>query len=85
MLHAVETRWKSCQLVASQAMERGMDWEEAKSKSAKALVVGEDLSTFSVGELDARVAALEAELTRIRREIDSKRARSAAAADLFKR
>ena len=62
-----------------------MDWDDAKPKSAKALVVGEDLGTLSLGELEARVAALDAELARVRREIEAKRARSAAAADLFKR
>ena len=61
-----------------------MDWDD-KPKPAKALTVGEDLSTISVGELKARITALEAEIQRVQAEIATKKARASAAADLFKR
>ncbi len=61
-----------------------MDWDD-KPKPAKALTVGEDLSTISVGELEARITALEAEIQRVQAEIATKKARASAAADLFKR
>ena len=62
-----------------------MDWDDIKPKPAKALAAGEDLSTHSIGELEARIAALEAEIQRTRGEIATKKARASAAADLFKR
>lgn len=62
-----------------------MDWDDIKPKPAKALLVGEDLSTISVAELEARIAALEIEIQRVKAEIATKKARASAAADLFKR
>jgi uncharacterized small protein (DUF1192 family) len=63
-----------------------MDWDEAKAKQpVKSISVGDDLSALSVVELDQRIAALEAEIGRIRTERASKLARNAAADQLFKR
>ena len=62
-----------------------MDWDDITPKPAKALIIGEDLSTISVAELEARIAALDAEKQRVLVEIATKRARASAAADLFKR
>jgi uncharacterized small protein (DUF1192 family) len=62
-----------------------MDWDEARQKSVKGIQVGENLETLSMGELEARVAAFEAEIVRVRAEITRKKAHEAAAASLFKR
>ena len=62
-----------------------MDWDDIKPKPAKMPTVGEDLATLSIGELESRIVALETEVLRIRVEIATKKARAAAAADLFKR
>jgi len=62
-----------------------MDWDEARQKSAKGIQVGENLETLSMSELEARVAAFEAEIVRLRAEITRKKAHEAAAASLFKR
>ncbi len=61
-----------------------MDWDEARAKPQRILVVGEDLKTHSVAELEDRIATLEAEIARARAEITTKKAHSAAAASLFK-
>ena len=62
-----------------------MDWDDIKPKPTKALAVGEDLSTHSIGELEARIVALEAEIQRTQGEIATKKARASTAVDLFKR
>lgn len=62
-----------------------MDWDEAKQKMAKGAQVGENLDTLSIGDLEARIAAFEAEIVRVRGEITRKKAYEAAAASLFKR
>jgi len=63
-----------------------MDWDEVRPVTRTSVVtIGEDLSTLSVGELEARVAALEAEILRVKTEIAAKRAHESAAAQLFKR
>ncbi len=62
-----------------------MDWDDLKPIPPKAAVIGEDLKTFSVGDLEARVAALKAETERVERELVAKKTYEAAAADLFKR
>ena len=62
-----------------------MDWDDIKPKPAKVITIGEDLATLSIGELEARIVALEGEVQRIRTEVATKQARAAAAADLFKR
>lgn len=62
-----------------------MDWDEPKPKAAKAITVGEDLKTLSIAELGERIAALAAEIERIKTELQAKQAHEAAAAALFKR
>lgn len=61
-----------------------MDWDEPKAKPSKTLIIGEDLSSQSIGELEARIAALTAEIERVKGEIGRKKAHSAAAASIFK-
>lgn len=57
-----------------------MDWDEVRPK-AVGLVIGE---TLSVGELEARIEALKAEIERVNGELARKRAHEAAASALFK-
>jgi len=59
-----------------------MDWDEASRQTAPGLV--EDLSSLSIAELEARIAAMEAEIVRIREELEAKRAHERAASALFK-
>jgi uncharacterized small protein (DUF1192 family) len=61
-----------------------MDWDEAQAKGKNEVIVGETLSRMSIGEPEARVAALEAEITRTNAEIEKKKAHSAAAGAIFK-
>lgn len=62
-----------------------MDWDEVRPKPAAGITVGETLETLSIAELEARVAALQAEIERVEGEIARKRAHEAAAGQLFKR
>jgi uncharacterized small protein (DUF1192 family) len=62
-----------------------MDWDDLKPKKPKAIEVGEVLATHSIGELEARIAALTAEIERTRRELETRRATQAAAESIFKR
>ena len=54
-------------------------------KKAPEIVLGEDLSTMSEHELDARIAALESEIARCRDGIAARRATKSAADTFFKR
>ncbi|MFV0298873.1 MAG: DUF1192 domain-containing protein [Hyphomicrobiaceae bacterium] len=62
-----------------------MDWDEPQKRPSREILVGEDLKTLSVTELEARVAALGAEIDRIKQEITSKRSHTSAADALFKK
>ncbi len=62
-----------------------MDWDDLKPTPPKVATVGEDLKNFSVGDLEARIVSLKAEIERVERELMAKKAYEAAAADLFKR
>jgi uncharacterized small protein (DUF1192 family) len=62
-----------------------MDWDEVLPKPVKAITVGDDLRVLSVGELEARIVALEQEIVRVRDELQAKRAHEQAASALFKR
>ncbi|NJO23594.1 MAG: DUF1192 domain-containing protein [Sphingomonadales bacterium] len=62
-----------------------MDWDDLKPTPPKVATVGEDLKNFSVGDLEARIVSLKAEIERVERELVTKKAYEAAAADLFKR
>jgi len=54
-------------------------------KKAPDIVLGEDLSAMSVHELEARIAALETEISRGREAIVARRATKSAADSVFKR
>ena len=63
-----------------------MDWDDIAPKKPKiTAAVGDSLSTLSVAELEARIAAFEAEIARVKAELDSKRRHEEAANALFKR
>ena len=62
-----------------------MDWDDLKPKPPKLATLGENLEAFSVAELQARIAALEAEMRRVEAELAARKAHEAAAAQLFKR
>jgi len=47
-------------------------------------VIGCDLSNLAVAELEERIGALQAEITRTQAEIDKKKAMAAAASAFFK-
>ncbi len=53
-------------------------------KKATEIVLGEDLSTMSAHELEARIASLENEIARCREAIGSRHATKAAADKFFK-
>lgn len=61
-----------------------MDWDEVRPKPKAEIVVGEKLESFSVDELTHRIAALEAEIARVKAELEVKRGRVAAAQSLFR-
>jgi uncharacterized small protein (DUF1192 family) len=60
-----------------------MDMEDMPKPKAK-MVIGEDLDSVSVAELEHRILLLEAEIFRVREEIAKKQAGKAAAASFFK-
>lgn len=63
-----------------------MDWEEITPEKPKAgAAVGENLATLSVAELEARIAAFEQEIERIKSELTAKRRHEDAANALFKK
>lgn len=63
-----------------------MDWDDIVPKTAKGmqLAVGDNLETLSVAELEQQIVTLEAEIARVRDELDKKRRHEAAASALFK-
>ena len=62
-----------------------MDWDDQRPAPSKAIGIGDNLETPSVGELEQRIAALTAELDRVKAELAKNRAHEAAASALFKR
>jgi uncharacterized small protein (DUF1192 family) len=62
-----------------------MDWEDIKPKAPAGILVGENLSTLSVAELEARIVALEREIERVKEELEAKRRHEDAASAMFKR
>jgi uncharacterized small protein (DUF1192 family) len=62
-----------------------MNWDDEQPRPAKGASIGDNLETLSVAELEARIAALAAEIERVQAELDRKRAHESAAAALFKR
>lgn len=61
-----------------------MDWDDLAPRKAAAVVIGEPLTSLSVDELRARIAILEAEIGRVKAEMDRKSAMQAAARAAFK-
>lgn len=60
-------------------------FEDPPVARPKAHVIGEDLSTLSLEEIDERVAVLEAEILRLKQAHAAKSASRVAAAAFFKR
>ena len=62
-----------------------MDWDDVMKPKAKAgAALGDNLETLSVGELQARIAALQDEIARVERELTRKQQQKSAADALFK-
>ncbi len=61
-----------------------MDWDEAQARSESVIALGQSLEDLSVAELEARLAALARETTRVNAELEIKKAQAAAAEALFK-
>lgn len=61
-----------------------MDWDEPQKQPSSTIVLGEDLSTQSIEDLETRILALEGEVARCREAIAKKRAQRAAANSVFK-
>jgi uncharacterized small protein (DUF1192 family) len=62
-----------------------MDWDDITPKPATGVMIGDNLATLSVAELEARIKDLEDEIVRVRAELDAKRRHEDAASALFKR
>lgn len=61
-----------------------MDEDELR-KPGPVILLGEDLSTMSVGDIDDRIADLEAEIARLKEERGSKTNSMSAAEAFFKK
>ncbi|MGE0630241.1 MAG: DUF1192 domain-containing protein [Hyphomicrobiaceae bacterium] len=61
-----------------------MDWDDVRPKTQSAFTLGCPLDNMSVDELTETLNALKQEITRVEAELAAKRARAAAASDLFK-
>lgn len=61
-----------------------MDYDDLVPKKSSTAALGDNLATLSVGELEQRIKDLEAEIARVRDELERKRRHEAAAAALFK-
>ena len=63
-----------------------MDWDDAQKPptAGEQVIVGDVLERHSVGELEQRIRTLEAEIERVRAELESKRAHEARATSIFK-
>jgi uncharacterized small protein (DUF1192 family) len=62
-----------------------MDWDDVRPKPATGAMLGENLEALSVAELEARIKSLEAEIARVKTELETKRRHENAASALFKR
>ena len=60
------------------------DEDEEKAKKRRDIVIGSDLSTLSVDELDERIELLKAEIGRIEEEKKQKQSSLSAAEAFFK-
>ena len=61
-----------------------MSWDDELPKPKLVITVGDKLERLSVDDLDERVAALEAEIVRVKAERAAKTTLLSAAAALFK-
>jgi len=61
-----------------------MDWDEVRTPIKTTLVLGEQLSALSIAELETRIKGMEAEIERVRAEIEVKRRHAAAADQIFR-
>jgi len=61
-----------------------MDMDDIRPIKKPDLIVGEDLSLLSLAELEARIAALEAEIARVSEALAAKRSSKAAADAVFR-
>lgn len=63
-----------------------MDWDEARRPSggAEPVTVGQSLEQHSLDDLRQRISTLEAEIERVRAEIQRKEAHEAQASSVFK-
>jgi len=59
--------------------------DDAPRKKATAITPGEDVSTLSAHELEARIRMLEAEIVRLKAEISERAATRSSAERFFKR
>ena len=63
-----------------------MDLDDlAPRKKPPQIQLGEDISTLSAHELEARIALLEEEISRCKKAIESRQATKSAAENFFKR
>ena len=60
----------------------GMTSSRSRRRASR---LGEDLTTLSVSELEARIGELQQEIERVKSELGAKKAHEAAAASIFKR
>ena len=60
-------------------------FEDDMPKQTPAVVIGEDLATLSIGELEERIELLKAEISRIQETLAAKRASLDVADSFFKR
>lgn len=62
-----------------------MDWDDVRPTIGKTITVGEPLEVLSLSDLEERIAALEAEIVRVKSEMAAKQAHEQAAAAFFKK
>ncbi len=62
-----------------------MDWDEITPKPVTGIVVGENLETLSVAELQTRIEDLTREIERVKAELNAKQRHESAASAIFKR
>lgn len=61
-----------------------MDWEDVRPAPKPEVALGGNLDALSIADLEARITALRAEITRVEAELEKRRHRAAAAQALFK-
>jgi uncharacterized small protein (DUF1192 family) len=81
------TRFPVCAIFGERNLKaKAMDSDDlAPRKKLPDLVIGEDISTLSAHELEARIKRLEEEIARCKSEIAARHATKSAAENFFKR